>query len=60
MPKFFEFTNMVTNLLLGIQFIKVVSAQIRVGLIVSKHEVNSDQDAVLDRANGSLFSTPTR
>ena len=51
---------MVTNLLLGIEFIKVVSAQIRVGLIVPKHEVNGDQDAVLDRANGSLFSTPTR
>jgi hypothetical protein len=60
LSEFVEFTDMVTNLLLGIEFIKVVRAQIRVGLIVAKHEVNGDQDAVLDRANGSLFSPPTR
>ena len=51
---------MVTNLLLGIEFIKVVSTEILVGLVVAEHEIDGNQQAVLDRADGALFSTPAR
>src|SRR3972149_8476315 len=51
---------MVTNTLLGIEFIKVVDTEILVGLVIAEHEIDGSQQAVLDRADGALFSTPTR
>src|SRR3990172_204087 len=51
---------MVTNTLLGIEFIKVVDTEIRIGLVIAEHEIDGNQKAVLDRADGALFSTPTR
>ena len=51
---------MVTNSLLGIEFIKVVNTEILVGLVIAEHEINRDEQAVLDRADGTLFPTPPR
>ena len=48
---------MVTNTLLRIEFIKVVNTKILVGLVVAKHEIDGYEEAVLDRADGALFST---
>ena len=47
---------MVTNTLLRIEFIKVVNPKILVGLVIAEHEIDSHEQAVLDRANGALFS----
>src|SRR5574339_432105 len=47
---------MVTNTLLGIEFIKVVHAEILIGFVVTKHVVNRYQDTVFHRANGAFFS----
>ena len=51
---------MVTNTLLRIEFIKVVNTKIVVGPVIAEHEIDGNQQAVLDRADGALFSTPTR
>src|SRR6266540_1673237 len=51
---------MVTNSLLRIEFIKVVNTEILVGLVIAEHEINSHEQAVLDCADGALFSTPPR
>jgi hypothetical protein len=51
---------MVTNLMLGIEFVKVISTQVLKGLIVSEHEINGNEQTVFDRANGALFSAPAR
>src|SRR5437763_15906421 len=51
---------MVTNSLLRIQFIKVVNTKILVGPVIAKHEIDGTQQAVLGRANGAFFPTPTR
>ena len=51
---------MVTNTLLGIEFIKVVDTEILVGLVIAEHEIDGNQKAVLDRADGALFSTSPR
>src|SRR5512146_1369516 len=51
---------MVTNTLLGIEFIKVVNAEILVGLVIAEHKIDSHEQAVLDRADGAFFSTPPR
>jgi hypothetical protein len=48
---------MVTNPLLRIEFIKVVRAKILVGSAVAEHVIDDHQQAVLDRADGALFST---
>jgi len=49
---------MVTNTLLRIEFIKVVNTEILVGFVIAEHEVDGNQQAVFDRANGAFFSTP--
>ena len=49
---------MVTNTLLRIKFIKVVNTEILVGLVIAEHEIDGNQQAVLDRADGAFFSTP--
>src|SRR5688572_13427181 len=49
---------MVTNTLLRIDFIKVVHTEILVGFVIAEHEIDCNQQAVLDRANGAFFSTP--
>src|SRR5438128_62344 len=51
---------MVTNTLLGIEFIKVVNTEILVGLVIAEHEIDCYEQAVLDRTDGPLFSTPPR
>jgi hypothetical protein len=51
---------MVTNPLLRIEFIKVVNTKIFVGLVITKHEIDGHQQAVLDRAGGPFFSASTR
>src|ERR1700745_4213989 len=51
---------MVTNSLLRIEFIKVVNTKILVGFVIAEHEIDGNQQAVLDRADGPLFSTPPR
>ena len=51
---------MVTNTLLRIEFIKVVNTKILVGPVIAEHEIDSHEQAVLDRADGPLFSTPAR
>src|SRR5437773_7946703 len=51
---------MVTNSLLRIEFIKVVNTKILVGPVIAKHEIDSNQQAVFDRANGAFFPTPSR
>src|SRR4249919_1607656 len=51
---------MVTNTLLRIEFIKVVNTKILVGPVIAEHKIDSHEQAVLDRADGALFSTPTR
>ena len=51
---------MVTNTLLRIEFIKVVNTKIVVGPVIAEHEIDGNQQAVLDRADGALFSTPPR
>ena len=51
---------MVTNTLLGIEFIKVVDTEIFIGLVIAEHEIDGDQQAVLDRADSPFFSTPSR
>jgi hypothetical protein len=50
---------MVTNTLLRIEFIKVVNTEILVGLIIAEHEIDSHEHAVLDRADGAVFPTPS-
>src|SRR5687768_8344003 len=49
---------MVTNTLLRIEFIKVVNTKILVGPVIAEHEIDGNQQAVFDRANGAFFSTP--
>src|SRR5687767_1518389 len=49
---------MVTNSLLRIEFIKVVNTKILVGPVVAEHEIDGNQQAVFDRADGAFFSTP--
>src|SRR5262249_18777713 len=51
---------MVTNTLLGIEFIKVVNTEILIGFVIAEHDIDSHQQAVLDRADGPFFSTPAR
>src|SRR6266545_2936492 len=51
---------MVTNSLLRIEFIKVVNTKILVGPVIAKHEIDGNQQAVFDRANGAFFPTPSR
>src|SRR4029450_3977333 len=51
---------MVTNTLLRIEFIKVVNTKILVRFVIAEHEINSHEQAVLDRADGALFSPPPR
>ncbi len=51
---------MVTNTLLRIKFIKVVNTKILIGLVIAEHEIDGHQQAVLNRADGALFSTPAR
>ena len=51
---------MVTNLLLGIEFIKVISTKVLIGLVVSEHEINGNEQTVFDRAYGALFPAPAR
>src|SRR5207247_2562637 len=51
---------MVTNSLLMIEFIKVVNTKILVGPVIAKHEIDGNQQAVLYRANGAFFPTPSR
>ena len=51
---------MVTNTLLRIEFIKVVNTKILVGLAIAEHEIDGNQQAVFDRANGALFPTSAR
>lgn len=48
---------MVTNTLLGVEFIKVVNTKVLVGFVVAEHVIDDHQQAVLDRTNGALFST---
>lgn len=48
--------DVVTNSLLRIELIKVVSTEIVIRG-VAKHVIDDHQQAVLDRANGALFST---
>src|SRR5437763_865764 len=51
---------MVMNSLLRIEFIKVVNTKILVGPVIAKHEIDGNQQAVFDRANGAFFPTPSR
>ena len=48
---------MVTNPLLRIEFIKVVNAEILIGLMIAKDVIDGHEQAVLDRTDGALFST---
>src|SRR5215467_15370079 len=49
---------MVTNPLLGIEFIKVTNTEILVGLVIAEHEIDGNEEAVFHGADGALFSTP--
>ena len=49
---------MVTNTLLRIEFIKVVNTKILVGPVIAEHKIDRHEQAVLDGADGPLFSTP--
>src|SRR5207247_6009961 len=51
---------MITNTLLRIEFIKVVNPKILVGPVIAEHEIDGNQQAVFDRADGPFFSTPAR
>jgi hypothetical protein len=51
---------MVTNPLLGIEFIKVINTKILVRFVIAQHEINGNQEAVLNGTDGALFSTPSR
>src|SRR6266498_2107486 len=51
---------MITNTLLRIEFIKVVNTKILVGPVIAEHEIDGNQQAVFDRADGPFFSTPAR
>src|SRR5207247_9998093 len=51
---------MITNTLLRIEFIKVVNPKIFVGPVIAEHEIDGNQQAVFDRADGPFFSTPAR
>src|SRR5262245_43104729 len=51
---------MVTNTLLRIEFIKVVNTEILIGFVIAEHEVDGNQQAVFDRADGPLCSPPAR
>ena len=51
---------MVTNTLLRIEFIKVINTKIFIGFVIAEHKIDGDQQAVLDRTDGALFSTPAR
>src|SRR5437660_11972695 len=51
---------MVTNSLLRIEFIKVVNTKILVRPVIAKHEIDDNQQAVFERANGAFFPTPSR
>ena len=51
---------MVTNTLLRIEFIKVVNTKILVGFVIAEHEIDGNEQAVLDGAYGPFFSTPAR
>ena len=58
LSEFSESADMVTNTLSRIEFIKVVNTKILVGFVIAKHEIDGNQQAVFDRANGAFFSTP--
>ena len=60
MSEFLKFTYVITNSLLRIEFIKVVNTKILVGPVIAEHEIDGDQQAVLDRADSPFFSTPSR
>ena len=51
---------MVTNTLLRIEFIKVVNPKVLVGPVIAEHKIDGHEQAVLNGANGALFSTPAR
>ena len=51
---------MVTNTLLRIEFIKVVNTKILVGPVIAEHEIDGNQQAMFNRADGALFSTSSR
>lgn len=51
---------MVTNALLRIEFIKVVNTKILIGRVVAEHEIDGNQQAMFNRADGALFSTSSR
>jgi hypothetical protein len=46
---------MVTNTLLRIEFIKVVGTEILIGLVVAEYEIDGNEQAVLNNADGPLF-----
>src|SRR5512141_1710507 len=51
---------METNPLLGIKTVEVIRAEILEWLVVAQYVVDGHQQAVLDRADGALFPTPSR
>src|SRR5918996_444246 len=57
LSEFLESSDVVTNTVLGIELIKVVSTKVLIGLIVAEHKINRYQKAVLDRANCTFFPT---
>jgi hypothetical protein len=60
LAEFFESSDMVTDPLFGIEFIKVINAEILIRLFVAEDKIDGKEQAVLHGADSALFPTSAR